>query len=219
MWNRADQCVFSIANRVQIEKQIMIAKPVTILAALLGISSSVLAQISPAPWPAEAPEFQSAVFARAGVTVRDVDESLKFYRDILGMEVILDRKGMSDPKLPGFAGIDSDQTIRLTILRPKLAGEARFHSGYIALSEVSDAEGNRIPPKPVISGDGSQPGSVMLQFMVEDAREVHEKVLGLGYEIIAAPDPDKNFGELLVRDPNGVRFWITDRYSRAILIQ
>ena len=197
----------------------MNSKPVTILTLLLGISSPVLAQISPAPWPAEAPEFQSAVFARAGVTVRDVDESLKFYRDVLGMQVILDRKGMSDPKLPGFAGIDSDQTIRLTILRPKLTGEAKFHSGYIALSEVSDADGNKVPPKAAVSGDGSQPGSVMLQFMVEDAKEVHRKVLGLGYEIISAPDPEKNFGELLVRDHNGVRFWITDRYSRAILIQ
>lgn len=188
-------------------------------AAMLTLAAPAIAQIEPALWPEEAPEFQSAVFARAGVTVRDVDEALKFYRDVLGMTVILDRKGMSDSKLPGFAGIEPDQTIRLTVLRPKLTGDAQFHSGYIALSEVSDAQGNKVEPKSKISGDGSQPGSIMLQFMVEDVKTVHKQVIKLGYEIIAAPDLNKPFGELLVRDNNGVRFWITDRYSRSILIK
>lgn len=187
--------------------------------AMLTITMPVTAQIKPAPWPDEMPEFQSAVFARAGVTVRDIDESLKFYRDILGMSVIHDRKAMFDPRLPEFSGLEKDQTIRLVILRLAISGDAKFHAGYIALSEISDAEGEKLQPKNPVSGDGSQPGSIMLQFMVEDAKAVHQKVIELGYEVIAAPDATKPHGELLLRDPNGIRFWITDRYSRAILIK
>ncbi|MEO9467990.1 VOC family protein [Parasphingorhabdus sp.] len=186
---------------------------------MLAITMPATAQIKPAPWPEKMPEFQSAVFARAGVTVRDIDESLKFYRDILGMTVIHDRKAMFDPRLVEFAGLENDRTIRLVILRPAITGDAKFHAGYIALSEISDAEGKKLSPKEPVSGDGSDPGSIMLQFMVEDAKLVHQKVRQLGYEIIAAPDPEKPHGELLVRDPNGIRFWITDRYSRAILIE
>ncbi|GAB5486943.1 MAG: hypothetical protein Pars2KO_05130 [Parasphingorhabdus sp.] len=192
---------------------------IIMITAALVAGSAANAQIRPAPWPETAPEFESAVFARAGITVRDIDESLKFYRDILGMTVILNRKKLSDPRLPDFAGLEKDQAIRMVILRPALNSGAKFHAGYIALSEVTDANGVKLSPKEKISGDGSQPGSIMLQFMVEDAKAVHSQVRELGYEIISAPNPDKEFGELLVRDPNGIRFWITDRYSRAILIR
>lgn len=180
---------------------------------------SANAQMQAAPWPDQAPEFQSAVFARAGVTVRDIDESLKFYRDVLGMTVIHERKAMYDPRLDDFSGLSSNQTIRLVILRPALSTDAKFHAGYIALSELSNADGERIDPKSTVVTSGSEPGSIMLQFMVEDAKLVHQQVVKLGYEIISSPDPDQPFGELLIRDPNGVRFWITDRYPRTILLR
>ena len=179
-----------------------------------------MAQMQPAPWPDKAPEFEAGVFARAGVTVRDIDESLKFYRDILGMDVIHDRKGLYDPRLQEFSGMSSDQSIRLTILRPALSGDGKFHAGYIALSELSNSEGERITPRENVTQTGIQPGSIMLQFMVEDAKDIHRKVKSLeGYHIISAPDPDKPYGELLIKDPNGVRFWITDRYLRTILLR
>ena len=103
-----------------------------------GFAACAQAQITAAPWPDESPEFTAGVFARAGVTVADIDESLKFYRDILGLDVIHDRKGLSDPRLEKFSGMTSDESIRLVILRPALKGGEKFHSGYIALSERSD---------------------------------------------------------------------------------
>jgi len=186
----------------------------------LGFTAPVLAQINPAPWPSESPEFTAGVFARAGVTVSDIDESLKFYRNILGMDVIHDRKGLYDPRLEQFSGMTSDESIRLTILRPALKNGEKFHSGYIALSERSDRDGKKITPKETVNHTGIQPGAIMLQFMVEDAKQIHQEVRKLdGYEIISAPDPDKAYGELLVKSPNGVRFWITDRYGRHIFIE
>lgn len=191
-----------------------------VAAVLLVLTPSLgMAQITAAPWPEQSPEFDGGVFARAGITVRDIDESLLFYRDVLGLDVIHDRKGLFDPRLERFSGMTSDETIRLVILRPSLVGGEKFHAGYIALSERSDRQGKRIAAKKTVRHDGIQPGAIMLQFMVEDANKVYQAVLKLdGYEIISAPDPEKPYGELLVRDPNNVRFWITDRYGRHIFV-
>ncbi len=123
-----------------------------------------------APWPENAPEFESAVFARAGITVRDIDESLKFYRDVLGVTLIHERKATYDPRLEKFSGLQAGQTIRLAILRPALNINSKFHSGYIALSEISNSEGERIEPEENAVTSGAEPGSIMLQFMVEDAK-------------------------------------------------
>ncbi|MEM8984476.1 MAG: VOC family protein [Pseudomonadota bacterium] len=191
-----------------------------LIAGLFFVCGTASAQIEAAPWPDQAPAFDGAVFARAGITVRDIDESLVFYRDILGLDVIHDRKGLFDPRLKSFSGMTENETIRLVILRPSLTNGQKFHAGYIALSERSNKDGDRIEAKETVQHDGIQPGAIMLQFMVDDAKRVHQAVLKLdGYEVIAAPDPDKPFGELLVRDPNNVRFWITDRYGRHIFVK
>jgi len=160
-------------------------------------------------------------FMRAGVTVSDIDESLKLYRDILGLEVLLDRRGMYDPRLPDFSGIQPDQTIRLTILKTKMDGEEMLNGGYIAFSEICDSEGVRIDPEDNVVTTGKEPGSIMLQFLVDDVMPVHKQIVALGYEIISAPNKreDGSHSELLVRDPNGIRLWITDRYNRTIFLR
>ena len=184
-------------------------------------STYVFSQFVPAPWPDKEPKFESAFFMRAGVTVRDIDESLLLYRDILGMKVLIDRKGMFDSRLLDFSGLAEGETIRLTVLAPQNNGKAFVNAGYIALSEISDARGQRLPAKANVKTSGSEPGSIMLQFLVDDTKPIHKKIVDLGYEIISAPSekPDGTWSELLVRDPNGIRLWITDRYSRTIFLE
>lgn len=178
-------------------------------------------RFEPAPWPEDAPGFASATFARAGVTVRDIDESLKFFRDVLGMNVIVDRRAMFDPRLPAFSGLSEDQTIRLTILQPDMEGPAKLNVGYIAISEISDSEGNKLRPRAPVTSTGSEPGSIMLQFLVDDVRIIHDQVVDLGYQIISAPIEleDGRRSELLIRDFNGIRYWITDRYERTLFLE
>jgi len=177
-------------------------------------------RFEPADWPEQPPEFVSATFARAGITVRDIDESLEFFRDVLGMRVIVDRRAMYDPRLPAFSGLAENQTIRLTILQPVVSGASELNMGYIALSEISDAKGDRVQPLEPAKTTGSEPGSIMLQFLVDDVRSIHSGVSQLGYEIISPPveREDGTRSELLVRDFNGIRYWITDRYTRTLFL-
>ena len=197
-------------------------KTISLLCLLALFVTPLIAQWEPASWPDEEPKFESAFFSRIGVTVANVDESLKFYRDILGMELLLDRKKMYDPRLPEFSGITPDQTFRFVILKTNMSTELMFNAGYLALSEVCDAEGNRLEPKKKVQATGSEPGSIMIQFVVDNNVPIYERVKDLpGYEVIFAPEekPDGKHTELLVRDPNGLRLWITDRYSRTIFLE
>ena len=201
----------------------MLSRKTFILLVFIGVTSAKLIaqKYEPAPWPDKEPKFESAYFMRAGVTVSSIDESLKLYRDILGLEVLLDRKGMFDPRLPDFSGIQPDQTIRLTILKTKMDGEELLNGGYIALSEICDSEGKRLPAEDNVKTTGKEPGSIMLQFLVDDVIPIHKEIVTLGYEVISEPveREDGSHSELLVRDPNGIRLWITDRYSRTIFLK
>lgn len=185
------------------------------------ISGCTTSDASSGYWPGTPPEISSALYSRAGITVANMDKSLKFYRDALGMTVLVDRVGKTDARLAAFSGVEQDQAIRLVILRTETRGPAQLNAGYIGLAEITAADGSTIQNREVLTSNGAETGAIMLMFVVEDVRAVHADILGLGLEIISEPQQreDGSWSELLIRGPNQERLWITDRYSRDVLVE
>ena len=186
----------------------------------LAIGSAAHAQTSESErpyWPDEPVVIDSALLSRAGITVRDIDEALSLYRDILCMEVVVDRPRMADPRMPVFLGMQHDQHFRFVILRLKTAGPSHLNAGYLSLAEIRNADGSRYDHPDTAPVTGSEPGSMMLMFIVEDIHKVYAQVQEMGLAILSPPTrrPDGTSSEMLMRGPNGERLWVTDRYGRS----
>lgn len=192
-----------------------------ILASVLAIhSAGVAAQYVVGPWPEEDPEIISAILSRTGITVRDINESLKLYRGILGMQPFYERVGLDDPRLPAYSGMTTNQQMRLVVLRIRTKGDAKINAGYLGLTEISEKDGT-ITKLPQEHSTGAAYGSLSLMFVVDDVLAIYEKVKAGGYEIISAPDKRENgkISQLLMRGPDGERLWITQGELVAPFIQ
>lgn len=172
-------------------------------------------------WVSEPPAITSAVYSRAGITVADMDESLKLYRDVFGMRVLVDRLGKTDARLSAFSGLTDDQSIRLVVLRTETEGIAQLNAGYIGLAEITNSDGTATSTKTPLVSSGAETGSIMLMFVVEDIQETWAAVREMGYDIISEPEQrdDGTWSELLMRGPNAERLWVTGRYGRSVLVE
>jgi len=108
--------------------------------------------------------------------VRDVDESLKLYRDILGLRVRFEQTFKSE-EWDRILGLE-DKTVRVVHLQ---SGDYVFAN--VALFQfVGDSQ----PPAPV-PRTYVQTGDPALVFVTSDIFSVNEKVKAAGYSIIAEP--------------------------------
>ncbi len=156
----------------------------------------------------------TAVLSRTTISVRSIEESLKFYQGILGLEPFYKREKLDDPRLVGFSGIKEGQTISLVALRPPLARANDIKVGHLGLIEIREADGSLAQaPEPL--REPNRPGSMAFLIFVSDVLDIHEKVVAAGYEIIAAPveREGQRPTQLLMRGPDGERLWIGQNES------
>src|SRR5688572_1279225 len=143
-------------------------------------------------------------FFHGGITVSDIDRSLPFYRDGLGLEIEFDRI-LDAPYLREVLGLTFDQ-IRAVYLR--IPG-----GGFVELLEYRGIERFPAASRPCDYGAGH------LCFYVDGIDEVFERLSGMGYaarseavvDITAGPnmgarsvyfaDPDGYPVELFQRRP------------------
>ncbi len=145
-------------------------------------------------------------FFHGGITVNDMDRSLVFYREGLGLEQEFDRI-LDAPYLKAVLGLDFDR-IRAVYLR--IPG-----GGFVELLEYVGVERFPAASRPCDFGAGH------LCLYVDDVAAIHERLLGLGFrarsaevvDITAGPnagarsvymsDPDGYAVELLQKRPDG----------------
>ena len=106
-------------------------------------------------------------FFHAGVTVSDMDQSLRFYRDVLGLEVISDGVTGGDHarRIWGF----EPGTVRVVFLR--VPGS----DAVIELFEFQGIERHPASARPCDYGAGH------FCLFTDDAEALHARMLGLGF--------------------------------------
>jgi catechol 2,3-dioxygenase-like lactoylglutathione lyase family enzyme len=119
----------------------------------------------------------SGIF-HTGITVSDLDRSIAFYRDCLGLELVT-RWESSQPYLRTVVGF-SDAELRIALLRvPAMAPGVSGH--HIELLEYRTPRGQR--------GDARtcNPGNAHVAFVVDDLDRVHAELTARGVRFKSAP--------------------------------
>ncbi len=175
-------------------------KFLTAMIVLLFATTGVVAQTAPGnPVP---PGFKLSPMARATVFVRDVDASLKLYRDILGLRLRVERD-FPDERFNAVLGTNS-ATTKVRILQ---SGDVVY--GNVGLFQLT---GGDTPAAASPSASGrANPGDVALVFNTSDINGIAAAVKAAGYPIISMPmvlfprdDMDTQALEMLFRDKDGM---------------
>ena len=175
-------------------------KFLTAMIVLLFATTGVVAQTAPGnPVP---PGFKLSPMARATVFVRDVDASLKLYRDILGLRLRVERD-FPDERFNAVLGTNS-ATTKVRILQ---SGDVVY--GNVGLFQLT---GGDTPAAASPSAYGrANPGDVALVFNTSDINGIAAAVKAAGYPIISMPmvlfprdDMDTQALEMLFRDKDGM---------------
>jgi glyoxylase I family protein len=139
-----------------------------------------------------------------GITVSDLDRSLGFYRDLLGLRVIADST-VAEPEVAELLALDSVQ-LRIADLD---SGDGRI----VELIQYLQPKGRRIEYK------SSDPGTAHIAFTVDDLASVRERLAGAGATIVSrrpltVDEPGGHFDGaicLYVRDPDGAILELVQR--------
>jgi catechol 2,3-dioxygenase-like lactoylglutathione lyase family enzyme len=167
--------------------------------------SEVKEALPPAPARGRAATFQEgqalAPMARATIFVRDIDTSLKLYRDILGLKPMFDNywkgKGIND-----IQNTDNVE-LRAVVL---MAGDSSV--GNIGIYQLYNAKHR--PPAPARNND-TRIGDVAVVFPTRDIWRLFNEIKSAGYVIISPPVTlierprmKQQPLEMMFRDPDGV---------------
>jgi catechol 2,3-dioxygenase-like lactoylglutathione lyase family enzyme len=145
--------------------------------------------------------FVVSPIARATIFVRDLDESLKLYRDILGLKPWFDNywKG---PGINAIMGTDGRE-LRATVLR---SGDVAF--GNVGLYQLYKEAGTAPPPS---QRNDTVTGDVAVVFHTTEIDRLTAEIVAAGYAMISRPVvlmPRENMEvqgrEMMFRDADGV---------------
>jgi catechol 2,3-dioxygenase-like lactoylglutathione lyase family enzyme len=167
---------------------------------LIGAAMTATAQTPPSnPIP---PGFILSPMARATIFVRDQDESLKLYRDILGLRVRTDRT-FDDERFNQVLGTKK-LGIKVKILQ---SGDVVY--GNVGLFELKGDERAKAPV--VQRAPSAITGDAAVVFNTSDIMGITAKVRAAGYVIISEPMvlfPNEAMDvqplEMLFRDRDGI---------------
>jgi len=128
-------------------------------------------------------------------TVADLDRSLEFFRDRLGLEVVFTREVTNEyfGRIVGLPGC----RVKAALLR--IPGSTH----HVELFEYLTPKGQPHRPRPC------DPGSSHLSLLIDDLPELYERLRSAGVEFVGAPvriDAGPNAGALAVYlyDPNKI---------------
>lgn len=174
------------------------------LTLLLGASGLALAQT-----PSVADGARVSAVSRTTVFVRDIDESLKLYRDILGMTPRVDRT-LEGEFWNGVVGTHGeDKKIKVLIMQTQ-KGEQVGNVGLFQYVDENDGPPVYKPPR-------IQTGDVALIFLTEDIFGIYEEAKAAGYTIVSPPsNADPNAGpddgyEMIFFDRDGIAINLIQR--------
>ena len=133
-------------------------------------------------------------FAHTGFVVKDLEKSISFYRDVLGLEL----RGKSD----------NDGTEKLS----KLLGFPRVHLKAAALvlgnGDILELLEYVLPAGKDVRKERNDLGAAHLAFFVQDIDELYQETSHKGLKFINPPTPTYRDGKLIMKssyaqDPDG----------------
>lgn len=167
--------------------------------------TEVVSRIAAPSMPRPPTVFQAgqklAPMARATIFVRDIEASLKLYRDILGLTPMFDNtwKGKGINMIMGTDG----KELRATVL---MAGDSV--QGNLGIYQLYNEKGTPPPPP---RGTDTRIGDVAVVFPTNDIWTLTKKIQDAGYEMISPPvslierpEYEVQPVEMMFRDPDGV---------------
>ena len=137
---------------------------------------------------------------RTAIIVADLERSMAFYRDILGIPEVYHRGHIADPAVGRLLGMPENTETRLAIV--KGVGPAL---GMVGLFEIV----NHTPPTLSRGEAGLSRGETCLVFYHRDLAALTERLEEGGYQIVCPAlqlqvSEDFQSTEMTFRDPDGV---------------
>ncbi|MDX2143866.1 MAG: VOC family protein [Rhodospirillaceae bacterium] len=177
-----------------------LSRAVVVAVSFASIAMTAVAQTPPSnPVP---PGFILSPLSRATIFVRDQEESLKLYRDILGLRVRADRE-FNDARFNQILGTQG-LTIKVKILQ---SGDVVY--GNVGLFQLVGDDRTKVPAP--LQAATSVTGDAAVVFNTTDIRGINDKVKAAGYTVIAEPmvlfpNPEMEVEplEMLFRDRDGI---------------
>ena len=151
---------------------------------------------------------------RTAVVVADVEQSAKFYSEVLGLEPYFDELDLDPALMPvliGFMGYSDDRRMRCRFLRSGATME-----GMVALFEVTPK------PKAIVISDPNvvHLGEACLVFFHPDLDELLPRIEAAGCIIVGPPRalhlPTHEQREMIFRNPDGTLFNIIERSGAVV---
>lgn len=152
------------------------------------------------------PDNPTAPVKRTTIVVRDLERSLAFYRDTLGMDVFY-RGLIGNPGASLLTGIDC-KGLDMAVLSAQ--GQEQGMIGLMAFVE---------PETPLPETEWTprlRAGETILVIPTEHMRRLHERMLAGGFTVVTPPTRMEVPGrgeihEMMARDPDGVVVNLTQR--------
>jgi len=142
---------------------------------------------------------------RTTIFCRDMEQSLRCYRDILGLTVIEDKR-VSGPAIASMMGLD-DCTIRIIHLQSGTSPD-----GLVGLYAIEEGRPEALP---MVKTSSIMLGQVVVVFYTSALARVHRDVISAGLTIMSSPreyiktepsayTPVGTYAEMIFFDPDGV---------------
>jgi catechol 2,3-dioxygenase-like lactoylglutathione lyase family enzyme len=161
------------------------------------------------------PSVNAASFAsplvRTAILVRNLERSVRFYAEVLGLEETRLDATITDPRAAGLLGHPGD-----TIQNVRIIKSGGPPVGMIGLFEIDPLQGD----DPIPSGS-ARAGETCLVFYVRDLADLEARLAEAGAEIVGpATDISIRAGhssrEMIFRDPDGVLINCIERTPGAV---
>jgi catechol 2,3-dioxygenase-like lactoylglutathione lyase family enzyme len=145
---------------------------------------------------------------RVTIWVRDAEASLRLYRDVLGLEVIEDKR-LEGPQIAAIVGLEEVQ-LRIVHLAP--AGATH---GWIGLYELGSPQPS-VPALAAPPPDRPAYGQATIVLTTDRMQEILPRLHALGVRFLTAPQPEYvkttpggptpagRYSEAIFFDPDGV---------------
>ena len=175
------------------------------------------------PWPATEPKLEGSIAWRSTIMVRDVEVSLKLYRDILGMRLSESLRNISSPVLEWTLGFEPGEAMDFEVLRPALDSDAvNANSSYLALI----APHIKQPDAPAIPETKRKPyGAIGLFILTPDADAAFNQVKAaadeVGYVIVKEGErtADGRMTRFWMKDADGVGLFIAESNPMPLFLE